>query len=1085
MDPLSIVTSISALLSITASLVGAADLVRATAQKQRKSGLRICHSPSPGPPEIDIVLVHGLGASGDTAWSDTDSSTGRTLCWPQEELPRRLKWRARIAIYSYDAKFRTPEFLTRRTLLHQTSRLVEDLVHLRRDSERPPIIFVCHSLGGLVVKNALVGARNSDNPDVMDVFSATTGIIFLGTPHDGSPRALADNICGIVRPPKADILEELHERSRTLAYSLERFKPLAANLAIYAFLEPRDSFEMAQTGSPVHRVVTLNRNHAALCKYSDPKDKDLGRIITAIDDLCVNAIRVSSTRPQRNSGGSLSPQQESGQLVGRVVGLGVRLVGESDLGEFGAPHLSELEKFFGRWSKTADTPTFAEGPHNAWPVALICDLRPSGSGKTSLALQYMAQYGRRYGSSIWIDASTRKSIELSFKEVARKINSSQESGLSDFRVNEPDDNEQLSDQELGVLIQGVTQWMEQLQQRPWLLVIDNLSCNSPFPCQPGWTSRPPRRYTWRELLRLIPSVSGFHGHVILGTGDSACRKLRGLKIISLEASAERDVDQATDPGPSFLGYLSDGTASRNIASWWSGLSVHSRIRFALALLTSDPECPRIPLSLLRVQYGDNDISVRNDIDSCNWHRISGLAVSEGDRSDVILPDYLLQEGPRLLVERTADLFASLADEVILAACRSLSTTVEHLRADFDPVRGWMAEEQVVRHSRALCRRWSELNSNPALGKIGQVTDVPSRGIGLRILARVCEDHGAYDTAAKLYDYELQSYPLQQRAKDVELQLLASHAHLQTTHDKKSEDVYSSAISRSEIPTDLKIKTSRALASWYASQNRLDDAVSLLSEALSNEDPFGGDASERYIMQALSDLATYLAATGNRSSASSLVQRLLLSLEDTHKRGDLFSLSAMEALSILNQEEGDLDEALTLARAVYNCQQKRLGDGHPGTIRSRCRMAAVFDLQDHHSKAEGIYRECLGRAVQRLGSCHPSLFSIRENLARCLLAQGKNKPASHEYSLLRDEIDRYPGLYSSAVERRIDHFLGGHRSLDDYELDLHLSKRNTIGIADLEDVGDVEVAEDSEDEVPEYWDDDEGDASMDSKDGGLD
>jgi pimeloyl-ACP methyl ester carboxylesterase len=46
------------------------------------------------------------------------------------------------------------------------------------------LIFVCHSLGGLVVKQALVLTPQSSA--IKDIQDRTTGIVFLGTPHGGS-----------------------------------------------------------------------------------------------------------------------------------------------------------------------------------------------------------------------------------------------------------------------------------------------------------------------------------------------------------------------------------------------------------------------------------------------------------------------------------------------------------------------------------------------------------------------------------------------------------------------------------------------------------------------------------------------------------------------------------------------------------------------------------------------------------------------------------------------------------------------------------------------------------------------------------
>lgn len=54
---------------------------------------------------------------------------------------------------------------------------------------RNPIIWVAHSLGGILTKSALLysnDVRNDHHEDYRSIFVSTYAIIFLGTPHTGS-----------------------------------------------------------------------------------------------------------------------------------------------------------------------------------------------------------------------------------------------------------------------------------------------------------------------------------------------------------------------------------------------------------------------------------------------------------------------------------------------------------------------------------------------------------------------------------------------------------------------------------------------------------------------------------------------------------------------------------------------------------------------------------------------------------------------------------------------------------------------------------------------------------------------------------
>jgi hypothetical protein len=77
---------------------------------------------------------------------------------------------------------------------HHAQTLIANLALERKSEEveEHPIIFVAHSLGGILVKRALelsndLTSKNAD--DNRSIFVSTYGIIFLGTPHNGADPA--------------------------------------------------------------------------------------------------------------------------------------------------------------------------------------------------------------------------------------------------------------------------------------------------------------------------------------------------------------------------------------------------------------------------------------------------------------------------------------------------------------------------------------------------------------------------------------------------------------------------------------------------------------------------------------------------------------------------------------------------------------------------------------------------------------------------------------------------------------------------------------------------------------------------------
>lgn len=53
----------------------------------------------------------------------------------------------------------------------------------REDIESRPILLLGHSMGGLLIKQALINAHN--NPRYTPIKDATTGLAFFATPHHG------------------------------------------------------------------------------------------------------------------------------------------------------------------------------------------------------------------------------------------------------------------------------------------------------------------------------------------------------------------------------------------------------------------------------------------------------------------------------------------------------------------------------------------------------------------------------------------------------------------------------------------------------------------------------------------------------------------------------------------------------------------------------------------------------------------------------------------------------------------------------------------------------------------------------------
>lgn len=107
------------------------------------------------------------------------------------------------------------------TIREHAKTLINDLSALRTDAVGRPIIFVVHSLGGLVIQEALQICTNPNDEAQTDLLSSTRGVAFFGTPHGGSDlekfATAVINIVRIAKKPNKKLLGVLRRNSEILA----------------------------------------------------------------------------------------------------------------------------------------------------------------------------------------------------------------------------------------------------------------------------------------------------------------------------------------------------------------------------------------------------------------------------------------------------------------------------------------------------------------------------------------------------------------------------------------------------------------------------------------------------------------------------------------------------------------------------------------------------------------------------------------------------------------------------------------------------------------------------------------------------
>ncbi|KAI1159402.1 hypothetical protein F5B18DRAFT_636992 [Nemania serpens] len=125
--------------------------------------------------------------------------------------------------------------------------LIEQLIEMRAGLKKSrPIFFICHSIGGLVVKSALVKAKTVDS--LRSLMYYCHGITFFATPHHGSSylsmpnlRESIQQLLFLEKPLPRSITDKLRLGYKPLLKLHDSFSDIAGELRLWTFYETVDS----------------------------------------------------------------------------------------------------------------------------------------------------------------------------------------------------------------------------------------------------------------------------------------------------------------------------------------------------------------------------------------------------------------------------------------------------------------------------------------------------------------------------------------------------------------------------------------------------------------------------------------------------------------------------------------------------------------------------------------------------------------------------------------------------------------------------------------------------------------------------
>ncbi|KAA8909379.1 hypothetical protein FN846DRAFT_942526 [Sphaerosporella brunnea] len=275
-------------------------------------------------PQVDIIAVTGLAGHAYGSWRAPESHK----MWLRDFLPKDFRnagLDVRVLTYGYNAKLvGSASSSSFRDFAKQFTSAVNNARSLPSERERP-IIFIGHSIGGLVIKQALADARPPDHSEEQRrMFNSSAALFFFGVPNKGLNN---QNLLSMVKGQKNEtLIRDLQEDSPLLLGAYENFLRgfTFDDCRITSFYETEDTKTAVQqpdgtwkrTGPAIRMVSTssatwvspnekvydqlpIEADHSAMVKFYGPSDEIYRTVKSKIQQAVEKAPGVIKTRLSR------------------------------------------------------------------------------------------------------------------------------------------------------------------------------------------------------------------------------------------------------------------------------------------------------------------------------------------------------------------------------------------------------------------------------------------------------------------------------------------------------------------------------------------------------------------------------------------------------------------------------------------------------------------------------------------------------------------------------------------------------------------------------------------------------------------
>ncbi|KAF2015045.1 TPR-like protein [Aaosphaeria arxii CBS 175.79] len=881
---------------------------------------------------IDIIFVHGLGSNPDTTWGPRESNWVNDIL-PQD-IPVELQKDVRIFFYNYDSYWKRDAIQAcLQSFAHGLLDNVALVIRKTENEQTRRLLFVGHSYGGLVIKQALVQAKS--NPKFVNIFDHAKAAFFLGTPHQGSHfskwGSFAARFLQLLNSNQA-LLEEVNFHALPLYYLHDQFVNITGNMQVVNFFEERHT--------PLIRVwfwqwseICVSRQSAT---YSYDNVKSVG---LSVDHSGLNKFTMKD--------------ENYTLVVANLLDIIKPIILERQHRLYSVPILV-AESYVERKSLSASVEEKLEVLHQGAKIpysVVIYGL--GGTGKTQLARKYVEDHINEYNPILWIDARDEDSTRSSFERCAGELQLSWEQ-----KVTSPSN---LVDSEA---VQAVLRYLRKRKRTDdrWLVVIDNADDAT------------------TGIKDIVPE--GSQGSVIITSQDSYLAKHMNHE------SVEVDVMEDSEAKALLLRHVSleANIASKAVLHYCGEVAMELgylalAIDLAGAYITEDIADGKDAESALQYYLKYHK---RHRDDLLKNEEFRGLLQSK--KTVWTVWDTTLERIRDISGDNHADLLLAflahfrgtvVQDELFRIGSLELSIVNQTLYGQSIELPSWLG--------RIFTRKdgeWDDFdyqNGRRRLERYGLLHRTKGRWPGVSM-------HGLVQWRAKQWAKE---HPWERWCLTTVLavcdQVSQDVANLEfhreiVTHLPTLEEGY---LDRLYLGIPSRCYVWNTIADMYFDEGRWNEAEKIHVEAVETcRNELG--VNHLATISSMNNLGLIYRKQGRWKEAEELLREVVEARNNKVGINHTGTLPSMSNLAAVFREQGRLEEAEKLFMEVAEVYKRMLGFDHLSTLESLSDLASVYIDQDRLEEAEELLVTVTEAQKRRLGVDHPITLGNMNTLSSAYL-----------------------------------------------------------------------------------------------------